>query len=76
MKIWIHSLAETGKGSLTISDCLSAQLLKGGSIVPVRPYMNLRKFEILSYVHTAPPFSFLSVFVDENAFRSHCSFFK
>ena len=29
----------------------------------------------LGYVHTAP-FSFLSVFVDENAARSHCSVFK
>ena len=27
------------------------------------------------YVHTTP-FSFLSVFVDENAVRSHCSVFK
>ena len=30
---------------------------------------------ILDPVHTAP-FSFLSIFVDENAVRSHCSVFK
>ena len=33
------------------------------------------KVRNIGYVHTAP-FSFLSVFVDENAARSHCSVFK
>ena len=37
--------------------------------------INIGFASILGYVHTAA-FSFLSVFVDENAARSHCSVFK
>ena len=41
----------------------------------VFPYILSKADYVSGYVHTAP-FSFLSVFVDENAVRSHCSVFK
>ena len=51
-------------------------VIKGQETIDlIRTISHRQVAEVLGYVHTAP-FLFLSVFVDENAARSHCSIFK